>query len=89
MKDKKKMHPQKNADLFSFIDTGAFPYIIRIKKDKWELEMDNLNLVSMLYSDRDMRNDKAHDQEITLRQKEIRFQVEMELIEFFERRLND
>ena len=87
--DKKKMHPQKNADLFSFIDTGAFPYIIRIKKDKWELEMDNLNLVSMLYSDRDMRNDKAHDQEITLRQKEIRFQVEMELIEFFERRLND
>jgi tetratricopeptide (TPR) repeat protein len=87
--DKKKMHPQKNADLFSFIDTGVFPYIIRIKKDEWELEMDNLNLVSMLYSDRDMRNDNAHDQEITPRQKEIRFQVEMELIEFFERKLND
>ena len=88
-KDKKKMHPQKNADLFSFIDTGVFPYIIKIKQDEWELEMESLNLVSMLYSNRDMRNDDAHDMEMTPRQKEIRFQVETELIEFFERRANE
>ena len=87
--DKKKMHPQKNADLFSFIDTGVFPYIIKMKQDGWELEMENLNLVSMLYSNRDMRNNDAHDMEMTPRQKEIRFQVETELIEFFERRANE
>jgi tetratricopeptide (TPR) repeat protein len=86
--DKRKMHPQKNADLFSFIDIGDFPYIINKKTDEWELGMEVFNLVSMLYAVRDARNNVAHDQEMNANQKEIKFRNEIELIEFFENKLN-
>ena len=82
--DDKKMNPQKDADLFTFIDTGVFPFIIRKKTDDWGLAMDCFNLVSMLYTNRDARNDQAHEMETTTRQKEIKFLNQLELIDFFE-----
>ena len=85
--DKIRMHPQKNVDLFSFIDIGVFPFIFKMKIDAWKLDYDSVNLINALYKIKEMRNLKAHDMEMTPNQKEIRFRNEVELIEFFERKI--
>ena len=51
------------------------------------MALDCFNIVSMLYRNRDARNDQAHEMETTTRQKEIKFLNQLELIDFFERKI--
>ena len=93
--DQKSIIPgPKDADFFSFVDTGVFPYIIKTKMKEWNLIFDTVNVIDILYFLTINRHKTSHDSgendgELDDTSANARYWNEQMIIRFFEAKINE